>query len=158
MTAWKAVWGYEGLYEVSDTGVVRSLPRPSTSGGILATASRGGRYLQISLCRNGVCSTKDIHIVVLEAFVGLCPPGMQCRHLDDNKTNNYLSNLVWGTQTENAYDSVRNRTHVQSRKTHCAQGHEYTTENTYKHGSRRDCRTCRKERDRRRYYQAKQRN
>jgi hypothetical protein len=46
-----------------------------------------------------------VHQLVLETFVGPCPPGMQCRHFPDQSTkNNYLSNLAWGTQSENEQD------------------------------------------------------
>ena len=45
-----------------------------------------------------------LHRVVLEAFVGPCPDGLQARHLDGNKTHNWLSNLAWGTQSENEFD------------------------------------------------------
>lgn len=46
----------------------------------------------------------SIHRTVLEAFVGPCPEGMECRHLDGNPKNNLLSNLCWGTKSENNYD------------------------------------------------------
>ena len=46
--------------------------------------------------------------LILEAFVGPCPEGMECRHLDDNGLNNQLSNLAWGTKKENAADRKRN--------------------------------------------------
>ena len=46
--------------------------------------------------------------LVLEAFVGPCPSGMECCHYDDNQRNNVLSNLRWGTKSDNAMDRVRN--------------------------------------------------
>lgn len=48
-----------------------------------------------------------IHRLLLEAFVGPCPTGMECRHLDGDGTNNALSNLVWGTHFENMQDMIR---------------------------------------------------
>ena len=51
-----------------------------------------------------------IHRLVLEAFVGLCPEGMECRHLDGNPKNNNLSNLRLGTRSENQQDSVSHGT------------------------------------------------
>lgn len=45
-----------------------------------------------------------VHHLVLEAFIGPCPPGMECRHLDGNPMNNVLSNLCWGTRLENMVD------------------------------------------------------
>ncbi len=53
-----------------------------------------------------------IHTVVLETFVGPCPDGMECRHLDGVPSNNNLSNLQWGTPLENAADRKRHGTHV----------------------------------------------
>jgi hypothetical protein len=47
------------------------------------------------------------HVLILEAFAGPCPDGMECRHLDGNPTNNRLSNLVWGTRLENMADKDR---------------------------------------------------
>lgn len=49
-----------------------------------------------------------VHRLVLLAFVGECPPGHECRHLDDNPKNNNLSNLCWGTRQDNRTDMVRN--------------------------------------------------
>ena len=51
-----------------------------------------------------------IHVLVLEAFVGPCPPGMECRHADGDPTNNRLSNLSWGTPAQNAEDRIRHGT------------------------------------------------
>ena len=85
---------------------------------------------------------------------------MECCHNDGDFENNRLSNLRWGTKSENTLDSVKHGTHNNARKTRCPQGHEYTEENTYivtrKSGPRkgkkdRICRTCKidKEREKR---------
>lgn len=50
---------------------------------------------------------KMVHRLVLDTYVGPCPPNMQCRHLDGNPKNNHLSNLLWGTHAENEKDKVR---------------------------------------------------
>jgi hypothetical protein len=52
-------------------------------------------------------STRYVHHLVLEAFVGLCPEGQECRHLDGNPGNNRLGNLAWGTRLENMADRYR---------------------------------------------------
>ncbi len=52
-----------------------------------------------------------VHRLMLEAFVGPCPPGMQCRHIDGNPANNRIENLAWGTRSENVMDAVRHGTH-----------------------------------------------
>ncbi len=65
-------------------------------------------YRKVGLMRNGRLFKRKTHQVVLEAFVGPCPEGMQCRHLDDNKSNVRLANLSWGTCQQNADDRIRN--------------------------------------------------
>lgn len=64
-------------------------------------------YLCVTLSKNGKETGFPIHRLVLEAFIGPCPPGMECRHFPDRtKTNNRLSNLQWGTVKENAEDRI----------------------------------------------------
>lgn len=63
-------------------------------------------YRTLCLCANGKYSTKRLHMLVLEAFHGTRPQGMEGRHLDGNKLNNNLSNLAWGTSFENHQDRV----------------------------------------------------
>lgn len=67
----------------------------------------GRGYRTSILCTNGARFNRMIHRLVLETFVGSCPKGMQCRHLDGNKFNNKLDNLCWGTPKENASDRTR---------------------------------------------------
>jgi hypothetical protein len=83
----------------------------------------------------------------MEAFVGLRPKGLETRHLDGDPSNNQLSNLAYGTSSENHLDMVRHGTHAFSSRTHCDQGHEYTIKNTHvrKSGARL-CRACLKDR------------
>lgn len=110
---WLPVVGHEGRYEVSDNGAVRSLPRPGESskrswpGVALRPWRTTYGYLAISLRAPGEKQTRLIHRLVLEAFVGSCPDGEQCRHLDGNPFNNSVSNLAWGTRVENAADRER---------------------------------------------------
>lgn len=65
------------------------------------------KYLQLSI--GGKC--KKVHQLVLEAFVSLCPDGMEACHNDGNPENNNLSNLRWGTRSSNVIDSVQHGTH-----------------------------------------------
>ncbi len=69
------------------------------------------RYLHVTLNRlPDKPQLKFVHQIVLEAFVGPCPPGMECRHLDNNPRNNRLENLCWGTPLENHADKIRHGT------------------------------------------------
>lgn len=117
---WKPVVGYEGIYEVSDSGQVRSLDRfvcnrwktPFKVRGVLLKnrVNQKSGHLRVILYLKGKRFDCFIHRLVLEAFIGSCPEGMQCCHLDGDPTNNKLENLRWGTQAENAADSIRHGT------------------------------------------------
>ena len=149
-TTWLPVPDYDRLYDVSDSGLVRSWhlyrgPGPR----LLVAAPNSKGYLTVTLCRDAVKTTKKIHALVAGAFLGSRPAGLEIRHLDGNQTNNTLSNLAYGTPGENAADMVRHGTHNEARKTHCAQGHPFDGANTYARleGGRR-CRTCNREQNR----------
>ncbi len=101
---WRTVPGFPN-YEVSDEGRVRG------PNGILTPRVHPRGYLRVNLLRSGGRSTFPIHRLVLEAFVGPKPEGMECRHLNDCKADNRLANLRWGTPKENGQDAVRNGRH-----------------------------------------------
>jgi hypothetical protein len=139
---WKSVVGHEGLYEVSDAGDVRSLPRPHARGRVLKQMTDPKGYRRVSLSKDGYARPRLVHHLVLEAFVGPRPAGQQCLHGDDDPAHNHVSNLRWGTARQNAYDKVANGRHHEALKTHCAQGHPFDAENTHFTKSQRRCRTC----------------
>lgn len=142
-TEWRPVVGHEGLYEVSSTGQVRSVPRRGTRGKILKPQVRKQRdagHLLLKVYRNGVQKTVTVHQLVAAAFLGPCPDGMQVRHLDGDPSNNAVSNLAYGTSSENRLDSVRHGTHNNARKITCKHGHPFDGHN----GRSRTCSTCRK--------------
>ena len=68
-------------------------------------------HLIVSLY-NGQTHIHSVHRLVLETYIGPCPPDMECRHLDGNPANNKLNNLKWGTRSENSYDAIRHGTHT----------------------------------------------
>jgi hypothetical protein len=70
-------------------------------------------YMIVGLLVNGKIKSFSAHSLVLKAFCGPRPAGMQCRHLDGNKSNNRLSNLSWGTPKENAADKFLHGTNVE---------------------------------------------
>ncbi|MDQ1111180.1 hypothetical protein QE418_000628 [Microbacterium testaceum] len=142
---WHPVVGYEGAYEVSSRGRVRGLPRLDARGRSIrgrVLRPTGRPYLSVSLCQGGRPRTVQVHRLVLEAFVGLCPPGMEALHIDDVPTNNAASNLRWGTHAENVHDTVRSGRHSEVRKTRCPQGHLLGGANA-RSSSDRSCKACR---------------
>jgi hypothetical protein len=146
---WLPVVGYEGYYEVSDLGRVRSLRRRGTEETIMSTRVEPHRgYSAIDLRRNNRRKRFFVHRLVAEAFLGPKPPGMQTRHLNDMKGDNRLLNLEYGTPSENQMDAVANGVHGQSSKTQCPSGHEYNAENTRLRGGHRHCRRCHAEKER----------
>ncbi|WP_439621469.1 HNH endonuclease signature motif containing protein [Gemmata sp.] len=64
----------------------------------------------MELYRAGKRRRVNVHRLILEAFVGPCPLGMETRHLDGDRLNNRLDNLAWGTPAENAADRIRHGT------------------------------------------------
>lgn len=70
---------------------------------------RGGyQYLRLSV--GGKQIQRTVHRLVLEAFAGPCPRGMECRHLNGNPSDNRPENLRWGTKAENAADKIKHGT------------------------------------------------
>lgn len=99
---WKPVVGYEGLYEVSNLGRVKSLPRKGTKGGLLTPSySNSKHYAHIPLTKNGELRTTSLHRVVASAFVPNPENKSQVNHINGDKTNNRADNLEWVTNKEN---------------------------------------------------------
>lgn len=118
MEKWNPVPGYDGSYEVSDLGNVRSLDRILTDG-----HRRSGRrlrfnrhhkneYLSVQLCRQQVDERMSVHRLVLEAFVGPAPPEHVAAHDNGDRADNRLVNLRWSTIADNHADKRRHGTLV----------------------------------------------
>lgn len=114
---WKSIVGYEGLYEVSDKGRVRSVDRELTyrTGkvvtyrGRLKALSRGGwhrRYLTVHLTREGEHKRFLVHRLVAGAFIPNPSEKPFINHVDGNPQNNVASNLEWCTHQENMDHAV----------------------------------------------------
>jgi hypothetical protein len=110
---WKPVPGWEERYEVSDTGVIRSLDMRCGSrygftalrrGRVLKQVAKEGRYLAVTLTAPGRRAQLFVHDVVALAFIGPKPEGLQTCHGDDVKTNNAASNLRYDTPQANNDD------------------------------------------------------
>lgn len=122
---WKPVVGYEGFYSVSSKGRVRSEPRITLSvdgrtfrhRGFLLRPGRNssGRFGE-NLCRDGVQVSRLIHRLVAESFIPNPEGHPFVLHWDDNPENNQVSNLRWGTRSENTHDSIRNGIYWRNRK------------------------------------------
>lgn len=121
---WKDIVGYEGLYQVSNLGQIRSLDRvvPHKRNGTITLKGQilspylHVRYgvlieLGVNLCKGGRGTTKTVHRIVLEAWVGPCPDGLEGCHNDGNAANNALSNLRWDTHANNELDKRKHGTH-----------------------------------------------
>lgn len=113
---WRPVPGFEGSYEVSNLGRVRSLDRlvqhaactrhaaysHIRRGIVLRPGPTKSGHLTVMLGRDG--GTRFVHALVLLAFIGPPPPGLETRHLNGNEQDNRLSNLAYGTRGENTKD------------------------------------------------------
>jgi hypothetical protein len=106
--AWRRIDGYP-TYEVSSLGRVRNTR--SSGRRYEVKLWRNNRYLAVSLYKDGERKTRPVHQLVLEAFRGSRPLGAVGRHLDDDRDNNVLGNLSWGTLSQNTLDSVANGSH-----------------------------------------------
>ncbi len=119
--SWKPVVGYEGYYEVSDFGRIRSLIRKGCRiNRILKTPSSRSGYPSIDLSIDNQSITHNVHCLVMRAFVGPCPIGHQIRHMDGSTINNHLSNLQYGTPKQNADDRDRHNTTCAGSEHHSA--------------------------------------
>lgn len=104
---WKNINGYEGLYQVSNTGLIRSFPRRRTRGGIRKLNYNKG-YAVITLHKNGKMRTFQVHRLVAAAFIDNPENKPEINHLDEDKLNNRVENLQWATSKENANWGTRN--------------------------------------------------
>lgn len=142
---WVDVIGFEGLYRISSFGRVLSLPRNSTKGGLMALHRhpRSGA-VSVMLTKNGRPTRHRVHRLVMEAFVGPMPQGMEVRHLDGVAHNNHVSNLAYSDHATNMKDIPIHGTWLRN-KTHCKHGHKFTPENTrFNKRGHRQCRACEK--------------
>jgi hypothetical protein len=104
---WRDVVGFEGLYKVSNFGQVQTVKTGEIK---KQTIADGDKRPYLSLWKNNKIKVCRPHKLVMEAFVGVRPQGMECCHNDGNPQNNYLSNLRWDTPISNQADRVRHGT------------------------------------------------
>lgn len=110
---WRPIPGYEGLYEASAAGFIRSLDRPvgrSIRRGRILVARPNGRwqYPEVTLCStDGTKRTCKVASLVARAFYGIRVPGLIVLHNDGNRLNSHRSNLRYGTYQANENDKER---------------------------------------------------
>jgi flavin-dependent thymidylate synthase len=115
---WVLIDGYDN-YEVSNMGRIRSLVTPGgetngVAGGVITLAqprlkvqcpdNRG--YLVVSLSKDGKTKAFQVHLLVLNAFVGRAPENFEARHLNSNRFDNRLPNIEWNTKRRNIDDRM----------------------------------------------------
>ncbi len=127
MEIWKDIKNYEGYYQVSSEGRVRSVERKITqtsrSGAIYyrTIPSRilsprldtEGTYLYVNLSKRNIAKNSAVHRLVIKAFLGKGSPNLEAGHRDGNSLNNFSSNLGWLSKKENAQDKKLHGTHLQ---------------------------------------------
>lgn len=95
---WKRIENFPD-YEVSNHGRIRSNRFGKTR--IMKQNNNGFNYFQVEFKINGIRNLMRVHRLVLEAFSGKCPDGMECSHLDGNGLNNHVENLIWESRADN---------------------------------------------------------
>lgn len=107
---WVSLLGFDGTYQVSNLGRIRSLDRRVNNrfykGQLIKANSNSLGYFFVNLANAGVHRTMSVHRAVLESFTGR-KEKMVVRHVDNNKANNRLENLSWGTHADNMQDLER---------------------------------------------------
>ena len=126
MEIWCDVAGYEGYYQVSSKGRVRSCARtisvkPSSkfpTGGLRTLKSvilkpQGSPYSHVTLWKHKTYKHKDVHVLVAETFHGERPLCLEACHKNGNKSDNRAVNLYWGSPIQNAFDKRNHGTHIE---------------------------------------------
>lgn len=112
---WRDIAGYEGCYQVSNLGRVKSLARQiiindcvtNKKERILKRRIHHSGYVHTGLSKNGIERRCVVHRLVLESFLGKCPDNMECNHKNGIRSDNRLSNLEWVTKSQNSIHSYR---------------------------------------------------
>ena len=150
---WRPIPRFQGRYEVSNQGRVRSvdwvvegLARSTqlVKGRVLTPGTSDKGYLGVRLVDpdKGRARIFKVHRLVLEAFIGPCPEGMEACHGDGDRANNAVGNLRWDTRSSNFLDKRQHGTDVNRNKTACPRGHLLVAPNLDESVLRRGYRGC----------------
>lgn len=120
---WKPVPGYEGIYEISSLGQLKSLARDVFRSGVIQHRNEYIKkqwpnpdgYMQCKLSRDGVNVNIGVHRLVAMAFLENPDEKPEVNHKDGNRTNNQIDNLEWVTREENIADCIARGTHIMFR-------------------------------------------
>jgi len=110
---WKPIINYEGLYEISNYGRVKRFNRDKKRRPFkIRKLKKYNKYghLSINLCKESKVKIFQAHRLVLEAFVGPCPPGMEGCHNNGNPSDNFVGNLRYDTHKNNIHDKIKHNT------------------------------------------------
>lgn len=152
LESWLPIPGWESFYAVSDWGQVKSLARRvvRSDGRVqnlreksLTHSVNPQGYHSVTLSRDGGQTFQKVHRLVLLAFVGPCPDGLEGCHGDGDPHNNSLSNLRWDVHSENMLDTIKHGTHFSASRVVCIRGHLLELPNLVAHYVRkRRARVC----------------
>lgn len=117
---WRDIPDYEGLYQISNHGRFRGMPRNDAINRRLPERyiqpnKRTDGYYTIHLWRGGKRQQKKMHVLVMLVFVGQRPEGAHINHIDGNPSNNRLDNLEYCSPSDNTLHGFRIGTHVPAR-------------------------------------------
>ena len=111
---WKDIKGYEGVYQVSNTGKIKRIGEYSNQFGstweserILKPSSKENKYMIVGLSKEGKVKNKYVHRLVAEAFIPNLENKPTVNHKDGDRANNHESNLEWSTYLENNIHSIK---------------------------------------------------
>lgn len=146
---WRPVPGFEGRYDVSDQGRIWT----RAYGRCRKQSANDSGHWQVGLGNN----PKVLWLVnrlVLTVFDGPCPEGMESLHRNNNPADNRISNLHWGTRSDNGNDRVRHGVHHMAVRDRCKNEHLYV-DGSYRINAKgaRECKLC--DRDKMRHLRAK---
>ena len=119
MEIWKDIEGYQGIYQVSSLGKVKSLNfNHAKKEKILKPFSNKDGYLRVNLCKEGKSKQYLVHRLVAKVFIPNPENKPEVNHKDEDKTNNKVENLEWMTCKENSNHGTRNERMAKSLQNH----------------------------------------
>jgi hypothetical protein len=118
---WRDVPNYEGLYQVSNLGRIRRMPK----GKIRVQKAAKNGYLQVNLCKNNKVRWISVHRLVASAFIANPDNLPVVNHKDENKHNNHADNLEWVTPRENCLHGTGTTRQKESRRRNDPEGNSW---------------------------------